>query len=256
MADSAPAPGWYPDPWKQSPLRWHDGAEWTGHVHDTAAPAVAELPHLMAVTPLESSATDSARVHLPHLPTASSYSGLAITALVTALIAIPLAPLILGILAVRQIGRSAGSLQGRWIAIVGIVLGSFQLLLIIAFVLAVAVPTFLVQKDVGLGTLQAKASVKHVASSVESCSAANRDGTYRGCGAEGVTSDDPGLGHLLARCGSPGGVCIELSPNLDSYRVTAMSTASPPTSYVGEHTSTGELLKTCSGPACPSGRWN
>jgi hypothetical protein len=27
------APGWYPDPWQQAPLRWHDGFQWTSHVH-------------------------------------------------------------------------------------------------------------------------------------------------------------------------------------------------------------------------------
>src|SRR5262245_42163660 len=29
---SQPAPGWFPDPWNPSGLRWWDGAEWTAHV--------------------------------------------------------------------------------------------------------------------------------------------------------------------------------------------------------------------------------
>jgi membrane protease YdiL (CAAX protease family) len=33
-----PPPGWYPDPWAQSPARWWDGREWTGYVA-TAPPA-------------------------------------------------------------------------------------------------------------------------------------------------------------------------------------------------------------------------
>jgi hypothetical protein len=31
---SSPAPGWYQDPWRQAPLRWWDGTQWTGHTSD------------------------------------------------------------------------------------------------------------------------------------------------------------------------------------------------------------------------------
>lgn len=46
MGEPALAAGWYPDPWEQGELRWHDGTEWTGHVHVAQAPepAVAAQP--------------------------------------------------------------------------------------------------------------------------------------------------------------------------------------------------------------------
>lgn len=31
--------GWYPDPWRLAALRWWDGTQWTGNVHDEASPA-------------------------------------------------------------------------------------------------------------------------------------------------------------------------------------------------------------------------
>ncbi|MFC0315482.1 exonuclease domain-containing protein [Gordonia phosphorivorans] len=30
--------GWYPDPWREAEKRWFDGRQWTGHKHDAAAP--------------------------------------------------------------------------------------------------------------------------------------------------------------------------------------------------------------------------
>ncbi len=35
-----PSPGWYPDPWRQSPLRWWDGHAWTRSVSSPAPPDV------------------------------------------------------------------------------------------------------------------------------------------------------------------------------------------------------------------------
>lgn len=35
---AAVAPGWHPDPWGAAPLRWHDGQQWTPHVHEAMQP--------------------------------------------------------------------------------------------------------------------------------------------------------------------------------------------------------------------------
>lgn len=39
-----PPPGWYPDPWAQSPARWWDGAVWTGFVVAPPAPVRSWIP--------------------------------------------------------------------------------------------------------------------------------------------------------------------------------------------------------------------
>jgi Protein of unknown function (DUF2510) len=36
--------GWYPDPWQQPPLRWYDGAQWTGYLGPTAQPPGRQGP--------------------------------------------------------------------------------------------------------------------------------------------------------------------------------------------------------------------
>jgi len=39
-----PAPGWYPDPWAQSPARWWDGTAWTGYVAVAPEPERSWIP--------------------------------------------------------------------------------------------------------------------------------------------------------------------------------------------------------------------
>ncbi|MDQ1434970.1 MAG: protease family protein [Actinomycetota bacterium] len=42
---SAPAPGWYPDPWRLAPTRWWDGIAWTGFTTATTAPIAASYSY-------------------------------------------------------------------------------------------------------------------------------------------------------------------------------------------------------------------
>jgi len=39
-----PSPGWYPDPWAQSPARWWDGANWTGYIAAAPVPERRWIP--------------------------------------------------------------------------------------------------------------------------------------------------------------------------------------------------------------------
>lgn len=239
MTEPAVAPGWYPDPWNQAELRWHDGSAWTSNLHGEAAAApsatVTTLPGVVAGTDRSS-------------------SGKAIAALVLGLLGVPLVALVLGILALRDIGRSAGRLTGRWMAITGIVLNALQLLLL-PIILAVAIPTFLAQKEIA-GSTVAKADVKNVVNAVESCATVNVDGSYSGCGdAAALAEIEPVLADVLQDCGSAGGVCVELTADEMGYTVRAVDRGSPSTTYVESHGSDGAIQKTCSGPRCPGGKW-
>ena len=63
-------------------------------------------------------------------------SGLAISSLVTAIFGLAIVPVILGHIALSQIKKAAGTLQGRGLAIAGLVLGYLQ---IVAFVLLIPI---------------------------------------------------------------------------------------------------------------------
>lgn len=253
MTEPAHAPGWYPDPWKQAQLRWHDGNDWTGHVNggDATGQQAATQP----------GAAQAAAPHLQSLPTPmpaqqSGTSGMAIASLVTALIGIWILPLVFGIIALRRIKAAGGALGGRGLAIAGIVIGSIQLVLIPMILLAVAIPTFLAQKDNALAT-QAKANTKQVVGAVETCAAGNLDGTYRGCDAAAVGELEPSLAPLLERCGSLGGSCIELTPDAKGYTVTTKGAKGETqgSTYTYSLDGDGTVSKTCSGAGCPTGRW-
>jgi Domain of unknown function (DUF4328)/Protein of unknown function (DUF2510) len=41
---ATPPPGWYPDPWRQAPLRYWDGVQWTGYTSGPPAPADRRSP--------------------------------------------------------------------------------------------------------------------------------------------------------------------------------------------------------------------
>lgn len=241
MTDPAHQPGWYPDPWGRATQRWHDGTRWTEHV-DGNAPAGAAVPPLVPAAQ-------------PHT------SGLAIASLVTAVLGVALVGLILGILALRSIRASAGTVTGRGLAIAGIVISSVWMVLVtVAILLALAVPTFLVQRDAAVSG-QAQANLKQVVNAVEACAAGNVDGTYRGCGSAGVAELEPAFATLLDACGQPGGVCLELDAGdaPTGYEVTAMTKGPETATFSLKSNADGTLSKTCA-PAgvsgCTTGLWS
>lgn len=100
---SGPAPGWYPDPAQPGAVRWWDGNGWSEH----SAPAGPPVPVYGGET-----------------------EGLAIASLITALLSIPVVPIILGHMARTRIRESGGLKDGNGLAIAGIVIGWVQLVIL------------------------------------------------------------------------------------------------------------------------------
>ena len=97
--------GWYPDPERPGLMRWWDGARWSGQ---------------------------GAAVGPPHESTPDSF---AIAAFVLALLAIPVAPVYLGLRARTRIHNSAGTKDGMGLAIAGLALGLIELAAIVGLIL-------------------------------------------------------------------------------------------------------------------------
>jgi hypothetical protein len=115
-APPAPRAGWYPDPATPGAQRFWDGGTWTEHsVPDGLVPSG---PAVITVTP--------------------STNRLAIASLVLALLLgsgiTSVGAVILGHWARRQIDQSGGAEWGRGIAMAGIVIGWFGILVFVALV--------------------------------------------------------------------------------------------------------------------------
>jgi hypothetical protein len=98
-------PGWYPDPSSGGATRWWDGVRWGIYAQ-------------------------------PPVPVRQT-EGLAIAALITGLLGIPIAPIVLGHMARSRIRDAGGLKDGDGLAIAGLVLGYAYLALIVIVVVAV-----------------------------------------------------------------------------------------------------------------------
>jgi hypothetical protein len=104
------APGWYPDPAHPGAVRWWDGERWSEH-NAPAAP----------MTPVYASGTD----------------GMAIASLITALVGVPIVPIILGHMSRTRIRESGGLKSGDGLAIAGLVIGYIQLVILVIVIIAI-----------------------------------------------------------------------------------------------------------------------
>lgn len=131
-------------------------------------------------------------------------------------------------------------------------------MIIIAILMAVAVPTFLKQKQNALAT-KSKANVKQIVSTIESCATQNTTGSYispRNCTtAATLTADEPVLGNILP--GTAPEQCTIVALGTTGYRVgCTLQSDGPIVTYTEEHTAAGAILKNCAptgNKACPAG---
>ena len=122
-------------------------------------------------------------------------------------------------------------------------------MIIIAILMAVAIPTFLAQKNTAQKT-KATANLKQIVNAIESCSANNTDGTNTGCTAPAqLTAFEKGLANLKFG-----------APNIDTYQVTANGTQGYSVQtmikdgqvnvyFAENHLDDGQIAKICGGSA-------
>jgi type IV pilus assembly protein PilA len=135
-------------------------------------------------------------------------------------------------------------------------------MIIISILMAVAVPTFLAQKN-NAQKSKATANIKQIVNAVEACSANNTDGTYTGClSMAGAAGSTPAAGDIklyekglvsLAAAATPSLNTYSLSgpaANPQGYMVSTMIKDGNTDIYFTEwHGEDGGLAKVCSSSA-------
>lgn len=125
-------------------------------------------------------------------------------------------------------------------------------MIIIAILMAVAVPTFLKQKQNALAT-KAKANVKAVVSTIESCAATNVTGAYnspRDCTATAsLIADEPTLTNLSlgTAAAPPADTCSVSGGGAQAYQVNCsfLGESGTVVTFSEQHTANGTINKTC-----------
>lgn len=132
-------------------------------------------------------------------------------------------------------------------------------MIIISILMAIAIPTFLGQKENAKAT-SAKANIKSVQDSIESCAASDPNGSYIPCATtEAVGVQEPGLKQTFTGCTvANASSCITNvgGGSQEGYTITATAATSTPTLFTLTKSIKG-VKKTCTpvGKTCkaPSG---
>lgn len=146
-------------------------------------------------------------------------------------------------------------------------------MIIIAILMAVAVPTFLAQKNNAQKT-KATANIKQIVNAIEACAVNNTSGGYEGCtatsGSNSLTTFEKGLASLTF--GTAGVETYQITPtggtSPQGYTVTTAIKDGDKTVYFAEvHGEDGTLTKLCGASAsslgtlvsgsrtCTNGKW-
>ena len=256
VTDPTHQPGWHPDPWKQAQLRWHDGSDWTGHVHGDApqpasAPAAPAAPPQPASDDADQSASEPDDApRRPPLRLIAVLVGLIVVAVAAAALlrgsddegaAAPTAPPTARDSAFTEAEQARIQKLGEDLDIPQERIDEVM------------------ERQTGVADkTRVMAGIKNVVYAVEACAVRNRDGSFVGCDATGASAVEPNLAPLLQACGSPDGYCLKLSADTFGYSVSGMLEGSPAVTFTETHASDGTLSKTCApiGPEpCATGRW-
>ena len=112
-------------------------------------------------------------------------------------------------------------------------------MIIIAILMAVAVPTFLKQKQNAVRT-QATANIKQIVNAVEACATDNIDGSYTNCNSKAaVLTAEPSLKGI-----EKGGQTFTVTGGANDYTVV-LTLANSQGTFTEAHTATGDVNKDC-----------
>lgn len=126
-------------------------------------------------------------------------------------------------------------------------------MIIISILMAVAVPTFLAQKNNAQKT-KATANIKQIVNAIEACASTNTDGTYNGCtSATQLTAFEKGLKSIKFGA-APAVGTYSITPNgTQGYSVqTAIQDGNKTVYFAENHLEDGNLAKVCGGAAIAS----
>jgi hypothetical protein len=296
MSDPAAAPStepaWHPDPWKQAQLRWHDGTDWTGHVHGDA-PSAAPAAQQLAAAPVATTPAEATHAELVAEDDWTGEGDLDATrTLPVRLIAIVGAVAIVALLVLfgpeplRLVGGDAEPTAAAPAAdpaaaadptavpdatpaeladpadpaaTAGDPTEAAPAVDTTTPVPAADPSVVTAQQTKGASTALAS-TVKQVVNAVEACAAGTTTGVYTGCEAAKLAEFEPALAAALDKCHSPGGACIEVTAPT-AYAVTVRGEGDlAAATFVEQHGENGTITKTCSVPAgvetiCSGGRW-
>ena len=145
-------PGWYPDPSQGGRIRYWNGAMWSDAQPATAAPTTGAAPAPQPTTPAypqQSAQPTAPPSYAPAYATSTQVptktSGLAIASIVCSTAGTMvagvgfIAGIILGHMALSEIAKSGGRIEGRGLAMAGLIIGYvLAALIVIAIVVVIA----------------------------------------------------------------------------------------------------------------------
>jgi len=193
------APGWYPDNADPSLQRWWDGTQWTTHTTPTvpvAQSGTGPIANGAGIEPASSGSNSMATLAL--VISIVSFAGL----IIVQLLALAVAGIIIGGVALRRARRYAAPARRRGQALAGVIIGSISLIMTVLLTVA-AVVTYQPVHDTGVSQAGAQQSSPQQSSPQQSSpQSGSGTGTDSGLPPSPSTIDElkQAIGTSVARC--------------------------------------------------------